>query len=163
MFDIGMSELLVVAVVAIVVVGPKDLPGLLRTAARYMGQLRSMARDFQGQVNEAIKESELDSVRDAWKDVKNLDPANQLKSEVSDYMESARALDVPDDGDFSGAKTPAGTGEAATGTSAATLVAANDRADKAVADDLAADKPAENAPATEAAPAAKRAAGKTSS
>lgn len=97
MFDIGMSEVLVIAVVAIIVVGPKDLPGLLKTAARYMGQLRSMARDFQSQVNDAIRESELDSVRDTMKSVSNINPLNDIKNEVSNYMDSARAFDAPDE------------------------------------------------------------------
>lgn len=97
MFDIGMTELLVVAVVAIIVVGPKDLPGLLRTGAKHLGQLRSMARDFQGQVSEAIKDTELDEVRDTWKDVSDLNPVSKLKNEVSDYMDSARSFDEPDE------------------------------------------------------------------
>jgi len=97
MFDIGMTEILVVAVVAIVVVGPKDLPGLLRNGARYLGQLRSMARDFQGQLNQAIKESELDDVRNSLRDIGDLNPVKNIKNEVSDYMDSARALDLPDD------------------------------------------------------------------
>lgn len=97
MFDIGMTEILVIAVVAIVVVGPKDLPGLLRNGAKYLGQIRSMARDFQGQISEAIKETELDSVRDSFKEMTDLNPVSKLKGEVSDYMDSARAYDEPDE------------------------------------------------------------------
>lgn len=101
MFDIGMSEVLVIAVVAIIVVGPKDLPGLLKTAARYMGQIRSMARDFQSQVNDAIRDTELDTVRDTvksvGKSVGDLNPLNDIKKDVSNYMDSARAHEVPDE------------------------------------------------------------------
>ena len=90
MFDIGMQEILVIAVVAIIVVGPKDLPGLLRTGAKYLGQLRNMARDFQGQMNEAIKDADL-------ADLKKLNPLDDVKSDIDSYMDSARAFDEPDE------------------------------------------------------------------
>ncbi len=63
MLDIGWSELLVVAIVAIVVVGPKDLPKLMRTVGFYAGKARRMAADFQRQFNEVVAESEADEVR----------------------------------------------------------------------------------------------------
>jgi len=63
MLDIGWSELLVVAIVAIVVVGPKDLPKLMRTFGFYAGKVRRMAADFQRQFHEAMAESEADEVR----------------------------------------------------------------------------------------------------
>jgi len=70
MFDIGWSELLVIAVVAIVVVGPKDLPRLMRTFGHYMGKVRGMAADFQRQFEEAVRDSELDEVRKAVHEVR---------------------------------------------------------------------------------------------
>ena len=63
MFDVGWSELMVIAVVAIVVIGPKDLPRVMRLVGRWSGKLKRMARDFQGQFNEALREAELDDVR----------------------------------------------------------------------------------------------------
>jgi sec-independent protein translocase protein TatB len=69
MFDIGWSELLVIGVVAIVVVGPKELPRLMRTFGHYTGKLRSMASDFQRQFEEAVRDSEIDEVRKAMQDV----------------------------------------------------------------------------------------------
>ena len=68
MFDIGWSELLVIAVVAIVVVGPKDLPRLMRTFGHYLGKVRHMAADFQRQFEEAVRDSEIDEVRKAMQD-----------------------------------------------------------------------------------------------
>jgi sec-independent protein translocase protein TatB len=65
MFDIGWSELLVIAVVAIVVVGPKDLPKLMRSFGHYAGKLRRSASDFQRQFEEAMRESEVEEVRKA--------------------------------------------------------------------------------------------------
>ncbi|MEL6746682.1 MAG: Sec-independent protein translocase protein TatB, partial [Pseudomonadota bacterium] len=62
MFDLGWSELLIIAVVAILVVGPRELPKLLRTIGRVFGQVRGMARDFQRQMDQAIRDSELDDV-----------------------------------------------------------------------------------------------------
>lgn len=64
MFDIAWSEFLVVAVVALVVVGPRDLPALLRTVGKTVASLRRMAGEFQGQFNEAMREAELDDLKD---------------------------------------------------------------------------------------------------
>jgi sec-independent protein translocase protein TatB len=63
MFDIGWTELLVIAAVALVVVGPRELPGMLRSIGRMMAGVRRMASDFQSQFNEAIREAELDELR----------------------------------------------------------------------------------------------------
>jgi sec-independent protein translocase protein TatB len=62
MFDIGWSELLVIAAVAIVVIGPKDLPKVMRAVGQWSTRIKGMARDFQGQFEEAIREAELDDV-----------------------------------------------------------------------------------------------------
>jgi sec-independent protein translocase protein TatB len=69
MFDIGWTELMVIAVVAIVVIGPKDLPRAMRLVGQWTGKMKRMARDFQGQFNEALKEAELDGVK---KDVEEI-------------------------------------------------------------------------------------------
>jgi sec-independent protein translocase protein TatB len=70
MFDIGWSELLVIAVVAIVVVGPKDLPRLMRSVGHYAGKVRRAASDFQRQFEEAMRESEVEEVKKAIESVK---------------------------------------------------------------------------------------------
>jgi sec-independent protein translocase protein TatB len=59
MFDIGWGELLVIGIVALVVIGPKELPGVVRTLGQSMAKLRRMAADFQNQFNEAMREAEL--------------------------------------------------------------------------------------------------------
>jgi len=59
MFDIGWSELLVIAVVALVVIGPKELPGVLRSLGHWMGKIRRMASEFQSQFQEAMREAEM--------------------------------------------------------------------------------------------------------
>jgi sec-independent protein translocase protein TatB len=74
MFDIGWSELLVIAVVAIIVVGPKDLPKLMRGIGHYAGKLRRAAADFQRQFEEAMRESEIEEVRKSIESVRVDDP-----------------------------------------------------------------------------------------
>jgi len=63
MFDIGASELLVIGVVALVVIGPKELPGVLRTVGKTVGKVRQMAGEFQSQFSEAMREAEMDEAR----------------------------------------------------------------------------------------------------
>lgn len=83
MLDIGWSELLVVAVVAIVVVGPKDLPKLMRTIGFYAGKARRMAADFQRQFNEAIAESEVEDVQKNLEAIRaNMGPAPDLNQPI---------------------------------------------------------------------------------
>jgi sec-independent protein translocase protein TatB len=59
MFDIGWSELLLIAVVALIAIGPKELPGALRTLGQWMAKVRRMASEFQNQFHEAMREAEL--------------------------------------------------------------------------------------------------------
>jgi sec-independent protein translocase protein TatB len=68
MFDIGWSELLVIGIVALVVIGPKELPGVLRSVGQMVGKLRRMAGEFQGQFQEALREAELDSLKKGFTD-----------------------------------------------------------------------------------------------
>ena len=63
MFDIGWGELVVIGVVALLVIGPKELPALLRTLGQGMAKLRAMANDFQHQFNDAMREAELEDLR----------------------------------------------------------------------------------------------------
>jgi len=63
MFDITSSKLLILAIVALIVVGPKDLPILLRTLAKYMGVIRHHANEFRAQLDEALREAELDELK----------------------------------------------------------------------------------------------------
>jgi sec-independent protein translocase protein TatB len=80
MFDIAWSELLVIGIVAIIVVGPKDLPRLMRTFGHYAGKLRRMAADFQHQFDEAMREAEMEEVRKAMESVRNATPGFDLSA-----------------------------------------------------------------------------------
>lgn len=88
MFDIAWTELLLVAVVAILVVGPKELPGMLRTIGRAIGGLRRMASDFQSTVNEAVKEAEqqagIDEMRKQADAAQNFNPLGDLKKSLEE-------------------------------------------------------------------------------
>ncbi|MFV0297353.1 MAG: Sec-independent protein translocase protein TatB [Hyphomicrobiaceae bacterium] len=63
MFDLTSSKLLILAVVALIVVGPKDLPALLRTIGRYVGMVRRQAEEFRRQFDDAIRESEFADIK----------------------------------------------------------------------------------------------------
>ena len=68
MFDIGYSELLVVAVVALIVIGPKDLPRVMRTVGHWVGRARGMARHFRSGIDTMIRESELEEMEKKWRE-----------------------------------------------------------------------------------------------
>jgi sec-independent protein translocase protein TatB len=70
MFDIGWSELVVIAVVALIAIGPKELPGVLRMLGQWMGKARKMAAEFQGQFQEAMREAEMADLKKSFDEVK---------------------------------------------------------------------------------------------
>jgi len=69
MFDIAWSEMVLIGAVALVVIGPKDLPKALRTVGQTVGKIRRMASEFQGQFNEAMREAELADLKKQVEDV----------------------------------------------------------------------------------------------
>lgn len=84
MFDIGWSELVVIGVVALIAIGPKELPGVLRMIGQWMGKARRMAADFQGQFNEAMREAEMADIKKSFDDIssasRDLHPTKLLAS-----------------------------------------------------------------------------------
>src|SRR5882724_4108532 len=70
MFDIGWSELVVIAVVALIAIGPKELPGVLRMVGQWVGKARKMAAEFQGQFQEAMREAEMADLKKSFDEVK---------------------------------------------------------------------------------------------
>src|SRR5882757_3514074 len=83
MFGIDSSELLLIAIVALVVIGPKELPGLLRTWGKWMAQMRAMASEFRGQVDE-VKKQLTDASTGV--DLQALDPTKQIRSHIEEGM-----------------------------------------------------------------------------
>lgn len=69
-FGVGYSELFVLAVIAVIVIGPKDLPRVLRTFGQFMNKARGMAREFQGHVDQAMRESGVDSLKKDMQELK---------------------------------------------------------------------------------------------
>ena len=84
MFDLSWTELLVVAGVAIIVVGPKDLPGALRSIGRWVGKAKRMARDFQNQFKDALREAEVDTIKKEIESVGKIDPLADMRKDVGE-------------------------------------------------------------------------------
>ncbi|MFZ1093576.1 MAG: Sec-independent protein translocase protein TatB [Xanthobacteraceae bacterium] len=101
MFDIGWGELLVIGVVALVAIGPKELPGVLRTVGQWTGKLRRMATEFQNQFHEAMREAELadlkkqvDEMTTEVRSYGSFDPVSDVRRELEktqSQIESAMA------------------------------------------------------------------------
>jgi sec-independent protein translocase protein TatB len=81
-FDLGWSELLVIGAVALVVIGPKELPNALRTAGFWVRKARSLSREFQGSVEQMIREAELDEVRRDLKKATEFDLEHEFHKAV---------------------------------------------------------------------------------
>jgi sec-independent protein translocase protein TatB len=90
MFEIGWTELLLIAVVAIVVIGPKDLPRAMRVVGQWTARMKRMARDFQGQFNEALKEAELDGVQKDLQSLSKIDPIGRVRKELTEIESSMK-------------------------------------------------------------------------
>ncbi|URQ75807.1 MAG: Sec-independent protein translocase protein TatB [Candidatus Ochrobactrum gambitense] len=88
MLDVGWSEILVIAIVMIVVVGPKDLPKMLRAFGKATARMRATANEFRNQFNEALKEAELEDVKNIIDETRKLDPRSKL-TQVFDPIRSA--------------------------------------------------------------------------
>ena len=94
MFDIGWSELVVIAVVALIAIGPKELPGVLRMVGQWMGKARKMAAEFQGQFQEAMREAEMADLKKSFDEVKEAASGfagnnlmTSLQKDVSDALQ----------------------------------------------------------------------------
>ena len=98
MFDIGWSEIAVIAVVALIAIGPKELPGVLRMVGQWMGKARKMAAEFQGQFQEAMREAEMADLKKSFDEVREaasgLTGGNVMTSLQKDVNESLRIDDI---------------------------------------------------------------------
>jgi len=85
MFDISWTEFLLIGVVALVVIGPKELPAVMRTLGQWMRKVRSMAGEFQNQFHEAMREAEMTDLKkqvdDMAHDMTNLDPLKDVRDD----------------------------------------------------------------------------------
>jgi sec-independent protein translocase protein TatB len=111
MFDISWTELVLISVVALIAIGPKELPGVLRTLGTYMRKIRGMATEFQGQFHEAMREAEMadlkksvDEMADTAKSFTDFDPLGSVRKEIDsfsadpfkDTSSSAQSAALPD-------------------------------------------------------------------
>lgn len=98
MFDIGWSELVVIAVVALIAIGPKELPGVLRMVGQWMGKARKMAAEFQGQFQEAMREAEMADLKKSFDEVKEaatgLTGGNIMTSLQKDVSDALQISDI---------------------------------------------------------------------
>lgn len=169
MFDLSSSKLLVLAIVALLVVGPKDLPALLRTIGRYLGMLQRQAAEFRAQFEEAMRETEL---ADLKKDIEKIgseaqdtlrDAGRSLESELGDVRSEVEKLNTATEGalqdaghqvndEFAASRSESGEAgphpEPAAGSAAATAEgAATRRTDLQTADPGAIEPPQPPVPA----------------
>jgi sec-independent protein translocase protein TatB len=96
MFNIGWSEYLVIAVIALIAIGPKELPGVLRMVGQWVGKARKMAAEFQGQFQEAMREAEMADLKKSFDEVKEAatgfaggDVMTSLQKDVSSALDIA--------------------------------------------------------------------------
>jgi sec-independent protein translocase protein TatB len=157
MFDIGWSEYAVIAVVALIVIGPKELPGVLRMVGQWVGKARKMAGEFQSQFREAMREAEMADLKKSFDDIKEAASGfagtNVMTSLQTGFGEP---LPVDDKPAISTRETPA-TAEAAAaaGETAASATAESAALATPIPDAQApASQPLAITPEVEAAPAA---------
>jgi sec-independent protein translocase protein TatB len=109
MFDIGGGELIVIAVVALIAIGPKELPAVLRMVGQWMGKARKMAAEFQGQFQEAMREAEMADLKKSFDEVKEAatgfaggNVMTSLQKDVGDALQIAD-IDKPVDAQIASA------------------------------------------------------------
>lgn len=167
MFDIGWPELLIVAIVLVVIVGPKDLPRMLRTFGKTTNKLRSMAGDFRRQFDDALKEAELDDVKSVVSDVRKLDPTAEIKKQLNPMKKMGEDIQAgldaalkptPKTGEAAKSADAAADAVAKVTKSASKAKAAATGSAAAKATSAAKGSAAPKAAATKKAPAAKKAA-----
>jgi sec-independent protein translocase protein TatB len=110
MFDIGWSELVVIAVVALIAIGPKELPGVLRMVGQWMGKARKMAAEFQGQFQEAMREAEMADLKKSFDEVKEAATgftSNNVMTSLERDVGKALDIDAIDKPAASATETPA--------------------------------------------------------
>ncbi|SRR5258708_38774321 len=100
MLDFSWSEIALIGVVAMVVIGPKELPRALRTAGVWVRKARVISREFQSSVEQMIRESELDEVRKQVESVASIDVTKEVEQSIDPKGEIAESLKAPEVPDF---------------------------------------------------------------
>ncbi len=97
MFDIGWTEIAAIAVIAILIIGPKDLPKAMRSVAKMVGKVKAMMREFQGNLDDMIRETELEEVKKQISSVRTADIENSIAKEVDPDGELKQAMDLSEE------------------------------------------------------------------
>ena len=105
--DFGMSELLLIGVVALVFIGPKDLPKALRVAGFWVRKARTLSREFQSSVEQMIREAELDEMRQELKKATEINLDKEFRNTIDPNGSLAESLKPPELPKFSDADVPA--------------------------------------------------------
>jgi len=92
MFGMEWSHLLIIGAVALIVIGPKELPGVLRTLGQWMARARAIAREFQGSLDQMIRESELDEVRKEVEKTASLNLRKEIEHTIDPGAEMQRTF-----------------------------------------------------------------------
>jgi sec-independent protein translocase protein TatB len=95
MFEIAWSELLIVLIVAILVVGPKELPGMLRAFGRIIGKLRRQADDFRRQFDDSIRDVGGEDLQRELDELRRNNPLNQIRNTIEDAAREATRPALP--------------------------------------------------------------------
>ena len=95
MFDLSWSEILVIGTAAIIFIGPKELPGALRTLGQWTAKARSLAREFQNSVDDMIRESELEKIKTEVDKLGSGDLQREIERTVDPEGEISKALSEP--------------------------------------------------------------------
>jgi len=95
MFDFAWSELALIAVVALVVIGPKDLPRVMRVAGQWTRRARAIAREFQGSLDQMVREAELDEVKRHIDRASSFNVENEIRRTIDPTGDLQRSLDEP--------------------------------------------------------------------
>src|SRR5947208_14367662 len=101
LFDIGWPELMLIGIVALVVIGPKDLPRALRVAGYWVRKARTLSREFQSSIDQMIREAELEEIREDLKKATELDIEREFKQTVGPTGELAQTIKPPEVPDLS--------------------------------------------------------------
>jgi|GraSoiStandDraft_34_1057297.scaffolds.fasta_scaffold308489_2 sec-independent protein translocase protein TatB len=107
MLDIGWSEMAVIALVALVVIGPKDLPKAMKTAAFWVRKARKLASEFHSGIDQLMREAELEEARDAIRSASQMNVDRALESTIDPTGELNKALQPPSEADLKAPPAPA--------------------------------------------------------
>jgi sec-independent protein translocase protein TatB len=100
LFDIGWSELLLIGVVALVFIGPKDLPRALRVAGYWVRKARTLSREFQSSIDQMIRDAELEEIRQDLKKATEFDLEKEFQKTVDPTGELAQSIKPPEIPDY---------------------------------------------------------------